>query len=117
MRPCRCGQVLRSVCSASRLHRQQERVRSLRRVARGRHIHEWALPLADLLLCGEPDVDLWGLVLDLEDQRCSSVTDQVLSTALPAANTADEVFAMVHAFIGAGIPSVLSMWLEQFVLH
>mmetsp|Transcript_60475 Transcript_60475/g.187310 ORF Transcript_60475/g.187310 Transcript_60475/m.187310 type:complete len:1025 (-) Transcript_60475:91-3165(-) len=61
--------------------------------------------------------DLWGLVLQPENQYQRSVIDQVVSTALPESTNADEVSATVKAFIAADLPNELIELLEKIVLH
>jgi len=62
-------------------------------------------------------LELWGLVLNPENQHRTNVVDQVVSTALPESSKPEEVSATVKAFIEANIPEKLIELLEKIVFH
>jgi len=61
--------------------------------------------------------DLWGMVLNPENEHRRQVIDQVVSTALPESTNAEDVSATVKAFIAADLPNELIELLEKIVLH
>jgi len=61
--------------------------------------------------------ELWAKVLDPENPHRSQVIDQIVATALPATQNADEVSCSVKAFMTAELPHELIELLERIVLH
>jgi len=61
--------------------------------------------------------NLWRLVLDEENEHRRQIIDQVVQTALPECQDADEVSSTVRAFMAADLPNELIELLEQIVLH
>ncbi|KAJ5070113.1 clathrin heavy chain [Anaeramoeba ignava] len=63
------------------------------------------------------DLDLWEFVLSEENSFRQQLIDQVISSALPKAKTAEEVSIAVKAFIAAELPNQLINLLEKIVLE
>jgi clathrin heavy chain len=61
--------------------------------------------------------ELWGMVLQPDNEHRRSVIDQVVSTALPESTNADELSTACRAFINADLPNELIELLEKIVLH
>jgi clathrin heavy chain len=60
---------------------------------------------------------LWAKVLNPENKNRQLVIDQVVSTALPETNNAEDVSTTVKAFMEAELPNELIGLLERIVLH
>lgn len=60
---------------------------------------------------------LWAKVLNPENKNRQLVIDQVVSTALPESNNAEDVSTTVKAFMEAELPNELIGLLERIVLH
>ncbi|CAN6705271.1 unnamed protein product [Malus baccata var. baccata] len=63
------------------------------------------------------DEDLWGKVLDPENEYRRQLIDQVVSTALPESKSPEQVSAAVKAFMTADLPHELIELLEKIVLQ
>ncbi|XP_073124837.1 clathrin heavy chain 1 isoform X2 [Henckelia pumila] len=63
------------------------------------------------------DADLWGKVLDPENEFRRLLIDQVVSTALPESKSPEQVSAAVKAFMTADLPHELIELLEKIVLQ
>jgi clathrin heavy chain len=63
------------------------------------------------------NIELWQKVLDPTNEHRKAVVDQVIATALPECNNADEVSICVKAFISAELQTELIELLEKIVLH
>ncbi|XP_008369269.1 clathrin heavy chain 2-like isoform X1 [Malus domestica] len=63
------------------------------------------------------DEDLWGKVLDPENEYRRQLIDQVVSTALPESKSPEQVSASVKAFMTADLPHELIELLEKIVLQ
>lgn len=63
------------------------------------------------------DGDLWKLVLDPNNEHRNKIVEQVVQSALPQSNSADDVAAAVKAFIAADLSEGLLELLDQVVLH
>jgi len=63
------------------------------------------------------DVDLWAKVLNEENKHRRELIDQVVATALPTADTAQQVSVTVKAFMSADLPNELIELLERLILH
>jgi len=63
------------------------------------------------------DLDLWAKVLTDENEHKRQLVDQVVSTALPACKSAEEVSVTVKAFMVADLPNELIELLEKIVLQ
>jgi len=61
--------------------------------------------------------ELWAKVLTPDNPNRKMVIDQVVSTALPETNNADDVSTTVKAFMAAELPEELIELLERIVLH
>merc|ERR1719262_1352866 len=61
--------------------------------------------------------ELWGMVLQADNQYRRNVIDQVVGTALPESTNADELSTTCRAFINAELPNELIELLEKIVLH
>jgi len=61
--------------------------------------------------------ELWAKVLTPENTNRKMVIDQVVSTALPESNNAEDVSCTVKAFMAAELPEELIELLERIVLH
>lgn len=61
--------------------------------------------------------ELWAKVLNPENPHRGQVIDQIVATALPATQNADEVSCTVKAFMIAELPHELIELLERIVLH
>ncbi|XP_073045937.1 clathrin heavy chain 1-like isoform X1 [Primulina eburnea] len=61
--------------------------------------------------------DLWGKVLDPENEFRRLLIDQVVSTALPESKSPEQVSAAVKAFMTADLPHELIELLEKIVLQ
>ena len=63
------------------------------------------------------DGDLWKVVLDPNNEHRNKIVEQVVQSALPQSNNADDVAAAVKAFIAADLSDGLLELLDQVVLH
>lgn len=63
------------------------------------------------------DAELWAKVLSEENAHRRSLIDQVVQTALPETETADQVSETVKAFMAADLSVELIELLERIVLH
>jgi len=63
------------------------------------------------------NVDLWAKVLTEENKFRRELIDQVVATALPTAETAQQVSVTVKAFMSADLPNELIELLERLILH
>lgn len=63
------------------------------------------------------DGDLWAKVLSEENQHRRALIDQVVQTALPETETAEQVSETVKAFMAADLSVELIELLERIVLH
>lgn len=63
------------------------------------------------------DDNLWRIVLNDYIEFRRPIIDQVVQTALPECQDADEVSSTVRAFMAAGLPNELIELLEQIVLY
>lgn len=72
-------------------------------------------PLARYLV-SRKSADLWGYVLDNNNQYRSQVVDQVVGTALPETTVHEEVSVAVKAFMVADLKAELIELLEKIVL-
>jgi clathrin heavy chain len=61
--------------------------------------------------------ELWAKVLTQDNPNRKMVIDQVVSTALPESNNAEDVSCTVKAFMAAELPEELIELLERIVLH
>eukprot|EP00826_Nyctotherus_ovalis_P063458 TRINITY_DN9308_c0_g1_i4.p1 TRINITY_DN9308_c0_g1~~TRINITY_DN9308_c0_g1_i4.p1 ORF type:complete len:1164 (-),score=418.77 TRINITY_DN9308_c0_g1_i4:12-3503(-) len=63
------------------------------------------------------DPELWKVVLDEENPHRKRLIEQIVQTALPDTNNADEVAVTVKAFADAGLHHELIEILDKIVLH
>eukprot|EP00469_Lotharella_globosa_P008929 CAMPEP_0167789858 /NCGR_PEP_ID=MMETSP0111_2-20121227/10948_1 /TAXON_ID=91324 /ORGANISM="Lotharella globosa, Strain CCCM811" /LENGTH=1760 /DNA_ID=CAMNT_0007682131 /DNA_START=48 /DNA_END=5330 /DNA_ORIENTATION=+ len=63
------------------------------------------------------DMDLWAKVLKEENKHRRELIDQVVATALPTAESAQQVSITVKAFMNADLPNELIELLERLILH
>jgi clathrin heavy chain len=63
------------------------------------------------------DPELWKVVLDEENPHRKRLVEQIVQTALPDTNNADEVAVTVKAFADAGLHHELIEILDKIVLH
>ena len=63
------------------------------------------------------DPELWKTVLDDENPHRKRLVEQIVQTALPDTNNADEVAVTVKAFADAGLHRELIEILDKIVLH
>lgn len=63
------------------------------------------------------DMDLWAKVLSTENKHRRELIDQVVATALPTAESAQQVSITVKAFMNADLPNELIELLERLILH
>eukprot|EP00003_Mantamonas_plastica_P027135 TRINITY_DN573_c0_g1_i1.p1 TRINITY_DN573_c0_g1~~TRINITY_DN573_c0_g1_i1.p1 ORF type:complete len:1592 (-),score=619.62 TRINITY_DN573_c0_g1_i1:79-4854(-) len=63
------------------------------------------------------DLELWAHVLNPENEFRQQLIDQIVSTALPESDDAEEVSVTVRAFMNAELPNELIELLEKIVLE
>jgi clathrin heavy chain len=68
-------------------------------------------------LVSRRDLDLWAKVLDKSNPFRRQVIDQVVQTALPETQEAEDVLTTVKAFLTAALPDELLDLLEKLVLE